>query len=190
MNRRTLLKWLSGLLAFCSATAVAVPGSSFILSVLRRRGKNDAIVQRVLRLEDLVPGEPTEIPIVGQKRDAWTVFDQQTIGRVWLVRRGDEQTAPEKTRVDAYSAICPHLACIVGLGQDGKRFHCPCHEAAFDLTGKRVPASELGHPNPSPRDLDPLECKVVHDSDEDAWWIEVTYRRFRAGAKHRIAESV
>ncbi len=190
MNRRTMLKWASSLLALFSGILVAVPGCSFVLAVLRRRGGQDALVQRVLRLEDLPPGEPVEVPIVGRKRDAWTVYDQQTIGRVWLVRRSKADVPPEKSKVDAYSAICPHLACIVGLDQEDRRFRCPCHEAAFDLSGRRVPASELGHPNPSPRDLDPLKCAVVHDADEDAWWVEVTYQRFRAGARRRIPESV
>ena len=190
MNRRTLLKWASALLALASALLVAVPGWSFLVAALRRRSGKASVVQRVLRLEDLPPGKPVAVPIVGRKQDAWTVYDQQTIGRVWLVRRTGTDVPPEQARVDAYSAICPHLACLVGLDEQKQRFHCPCHEAAFDWSGRRIGASELGRANPSPRDLDPLKCQVVRDDEEASWWVEVTYQRFRAGTERRIPESV
>ena len=185
MQRRTAIKWLVGLLGTCCSLLVAVPGGSFLLSAVRRRGGGGAIVQRVARLVDLVPGEPLQVPVVGKTRDAWTVYDQQIIGRVWLVRRSGSEVPPEKAHVEAFSAVCPHLACTIGLDTERNRFHCPCHEAGFDLAGKRLGAAELGHPNPSPRDMDPLECRVVRDAGDDSWWVEVTYRRFEIGRNVR-----
>ncbi|HHM12778.1 MAG TPA: hypothetical protein ENJ16_04440, partial [Planctomycetaceae bacterium] len=61
MNRRTLLKWASALLALGSALLVAVPGWSFLVAALRRRSGKESVVQRVLRLEDLPPGKPVAV---------------------------------------------------------------------------------------------------------------------------------
>ncbi len=146
-------------------------------------------MQRVVRLNDLVPGEPLGVSIVGRKEDAWTVYDQQTIGQVWLVRTTSTDAAPESSKVAAFSAVCPHLACVVGLDREKNWFHCPCHEAAFDLRGNKVPVGELGHPNPSPRGLDPLPCRLVKDDADGSWWVEVTYLRFRTGTKTRIPQT-
>ena len=46
-----------------------------------------------------------------------------------MVTRIDEAT------VAAFSVICPHLGCKVGLPQNGI-ITCPCHGSTFDMTGK------------------------------------------------------
>jgi cytochrome b6-f complex iron-sulfur subunit len=48
---------------------------------------------------------------------------------------------------DAYSAVCTHLGCIVKWVRDEKEFHCPCHAARFDASGKVLagPAPEPLH---------------------------------------------
>ena len=160
---------------------MALPGGSFLLSAVRRRGGSGAVVQRVARLVDLVPGEPLQVPIVGRTRDAWTVYDEKIIGRIWLLRSTDDETPPEQSKVHALSAVCPHLACTIGLDSEKKRYHCPCHEAGFDWSGTRLGRNELGRPNPSPRDMDPLECRIVQDEEDGSWWVEVTYQRFEIG---------
>ena len=41
----------------------------------------------------------------------------------------------------AISAVCTHLGCTVGEGEEGG-YHCPCHGSRFSETGKndrRVP---------------------------------------------------
>jgi len=35
----------------------------------------------------------------------------------------------------AYSAICPHLGCLVHWDPEGRRFPCPCHASVFGLDG-------------------------------------------------------
>ncbi len=46
-----------------------------------------------------------------------------------MVTRTDEST------VAAFSVICPHLGCKVGLPHNGV-ITCPCHGSTFDMTGK------------------------------------------------------
>src|SRR5262245_10160332 len=112
MNRRTALGWISGLLGAASALAVGIPGVSFILSGLFGRWPGKAIVQRVARVRDLVPGKPVQVNVVGGRRDAWTLYPDEVIGRVWLVLAKGAATG-DVPQVTALAAICPHLGCSV-----------------------------------------------------------------------------
>jgi nitrite reductase/ring-hydroxylating ferredoxin subunit len=46
----------------------------------------------------------------------------------FLIRRGQE--------VEALSAVCTHMGCILNYSTFRQRFECPCHGATFDLTGQ------------------------------------------------------
>jgi nitrite reductase/ring-hydroxylating ferredoxin subunit len=37
--------------------------------------------------------------------------------------------------VEALSAICTHLGCLLRINQEARRFDCPCHRASFALDG-------------------------------------------------------
>ena len=118
----------------------------------------------------------------GRRRDAWTVYEKETIGRVWLVR----ESAAEPNEVRAFTAICPHLGCAVKLDGSGRQFICPCHKAAWDVSGRKLSDKELGHKNPSPRDLDVLECSVVMDEQTGEPWVEVKYQKFQHGSTKQV----
>ena len=45
----------------------------------------------------------------------------------------------------AYSAVCPHLGCVVKWTESDEEFHCPCHGGRFDIKGQK-----LGGPVPGP----------------------------------------
>lgn len=110
--------------------------------------------------------------VTGRRRDAWTSYPQETIGRVWLVRQNDGTD----DRVVAFTSVCPHLGCAVNMDAGGARFVCPCHKAAWNLEGNKLHDEQLGHPNPSPRDLDRLECEIVNDDRTGEAWVEVRYQ--------------
>lgn len=58
--------------------------------------------------------------------------------KAWLIR--------DRLGLYAVSAICTHLGCTIGKGED--KFDCPCHGSQFNLGGKVMlgPASkELSH---------------------------------------------
>ena len=118
---------------------------------------------RTVKLDDLKEGQPRRVPIIDDRRDAWTIERRVELGSVWLVRRGE--------KVLAFSSVCPHLGCSVNAV--GESFACPCHTSAFDPAGKRISG-------PSPRDLDALETRI-----EDGH-VAVDFRRFRIGVEGRV----
>ena len=121
---------------------------------------------RVARLADLKDGEPKRVPIVSEVTDAWTKYAKENIGAVWLMKNRDE--------VRALSVTCPHLGC--GIEKAANGFGCPCHTSAFDAGGKRLSG-------PSPRDMDPIEARVIGDGADRA--VEVRFKKFRQGVPER-----
>lgn len=181
MNRRTLIKWFSRAIGWTCACIVAIPGIRFITEPLRRRSSGGGITQRVVQLANLRVGEPVQTTITGSRQDAWVRYDQETIGRVYLVRETDDTVPPEQSKVKAFTAVCPHLGCAVQFDAGAKTFNCPCHKAFFELSGNPVSDSELGYRNPTPRGMDSLECQVVQEGGTGEWWVEVTYEKFEYG---------
>lgn len=180
-GRRSFLKWLSGLLAAGIAAIIGVPAVSFGISSLRRKASPQGTLRRVARLGDLPQDRPVMIPIVGDLEDAWTVYPNEPIGRVYVTRGSLDSADPTKTPLKVFSAVCPHLGCTVQMAGDGKEFICPCHNALFKLDGERVAEVAGGGQNPSPRGMDPLEFKIVQDSATKDWWVEVKYEQFELG---------
>ncbi len=186
LNRRTLLKWLSGMLGSFSAAAIAVPGGRFLADALRPGRRDKAIVQRVARLKDLVPGRPKQVAVTGSRRDAWTLYPDEIIGRVWLVLEKDSPA--DKPQVSAFTSVCPHLGCTIHLDSGGEHFLCPCHHAAFAFDGQRTTANP-GKKSHAPRSMDSLECRVVQAAEGDDWWVEVKYEKFEQGLTKKVQKA-
>jgi menaquinol-cytochrome c reductase iron-sulfur subunit len=184
--RRTALKWLCATFAAASAAVVAVPVLQLIAAPLRRRKSDQRRVRRVARLGDLPVGKPKEIALVGSQRDGWAVYPNETIGKIWVVRRDAATDQPAAAKVDVYTAECPHLGCTIGLGPTGTEFLCPCHKAAFDLQGQALPRDALGYENPAPRNMDTLVCRIVQDQASQSWWVEVEFEKFEYGIAAKI----
>jgi cytochrome b6-f complex iron-sulfur subunit len=55
--------------------------------------------------------------------------------------------AIENGRLEAVSGVCSHQGCLLMFNESARRLDCPCHRAAFSLTGK-VLFSELPTPPP------------------------------------------
>lgn len=67
-------------------------------------------------------------------------------GKKVAVYRDDENV------VHTYSAICPHLGCVVHWNKDEKSFDCPCHGSRFSCQGNVLNG-------PSQSDLKKIELK-------------------------------
>jgi menaquinol-cytochrome c reductase iron-sulfur subunit len=78
-------------------------------------------------------------------RDAWVSAQNVVLGAAWLRKR---------EKVEALSAVCPHLGCAVGWQAATKSFLCPCHDSTFGESG------EMRGAGPAKRGLDPLPIEV------------------------------
>lgn len=56
----------------------------------------------------------------------------------------------------AFSAVCPHLNCVVNWNQMIKKFECPCHGASFDPKGEVLEG-------PPPRPLDLYKLQIIDE---------------------------
>jgi menaquinol-cytochrome c reductase iron-sulfur subunit len=124
---------------------------------------------------DAVPddGVPRRFPVLADRVDAWTFTASQPIGAVYIRREPGEST------VTVFHSTCPHAGCSVSFKKEesGEQvFFCPCHNSAFEATGKKrdVPGRE----NPSPRDLDTLNVDEAKLAQGEIW---VEYVDFYTG---------
>jgi ubiquinol-cytochrome c reductase iron-sulfur subunit len=95
------------------------------------------------------PIRPTDIPVDG----VLTVFPDGAVGtedsQTLLIRLppGDYRALPGREDwapgdVVAYSKICTHAGCPVGLYRaDSKELYCPCHQSVFEVLEGAKPAS-------------------------------------------------
>jgi quinol---cytochrome c reductase iron-sulfur subunit, bacillus type len=158
-DRRGALKVIAVTGGAVGAGALAVPAARFVVAPASGGAGGGKWIKTVA-LESLKEGEPKRVPLVADRRDAWTLEKQVELGAVWLLREGDA--------VKAWSVVCPHLGCAVDRNATAPGFYCPCHDSSFDPAGRRVSG-------PSPRDLDALATRV-----EDGV-VAVEFQRFRQG---------
>src|SRR3989338_2691598 len=75
------------------------------------------------------------------------------MGEGMVIDRGKEKIAvfkDDKGKVNEYTAVCPHLKCIVKWNSLERSFDCPCHGSRFGCRGELL----MG---PANRGLDPIE---------------------------------
>ncbi len=179
-SRRTWMKWATHALGGLWAMIVGIPAVGYLLDP-RNRPAAAGVFKRVGRLSDLAENVPQSVVLRDIRRDAWTLHPNDVLGRVWLVRRPGG-------KVEAFTTICPHLGGSINF--DGKQFVCPLHGATFNLACKRVSETELGKPNPAPRDMDSLEIQLVADpGQDDDPFIEVKYENFVQGHADKVKKA-
>jgi menaquinol-cytochrome c reductase iron-sulfur subunit len=165
-GRRGALKTIVAVGSAIFVGGAATPAVVVALApALSKSQSNDKWV-RVARLSDLRDGEPRRAAVLSEMTDAFTRYARENLGAVWLLRSGDE--------VRALSVTCPHLGC--GVERSEKGFGCPCHTSAFDPLGKRLSG-------PSPRDMDPIDARVVGDGADRL--VEVRFKKYRQGVSER-----
>lgn len=113
-----------------------------------------------------VGAEPRKVEVIAPVvQDAWNAARNVVLGAAYIRR-----TAPDK--IEALSAVCPHLGCAIGWDPDAKNYLCPCHDSRFQQDGARMSG-------PSERGLDPLPVTVVDGR------LRLTWVRYRAGTSTR-----
>lgn len=166
VSRRSLLGGAFGALAAGLSALWLVPGLGTVLDPLLRRRSREVPFLPVVPESALSGDAPVALPVVGERRDAWTRAANQTLGTVWIRRKGEGQ-------LQVLSAECPHLGCKVGYDGERDRFLCPCHQAEFGPDG----SVEAG---PAKRGMDPLEARVRDGV------VEVQFKRFRTNTEDQV----
>jgi glycine/D-amino acid oxidase-like deaminating enzyme/nitrite reductase/ring-hydroxylating ferredoxin subunit len=85
--------------------------------------------------------------------------DQITPGSGAVIRRGVQKVAAyrdEAGELHEFSAICPHLGCIVDWNDTEKSWDCPCHGSRFTAEGKVINGPANSDLSPT-EDEEPLE---------------------------------
>jgi menaquinol-cytochrome c reductase iron-sulfur subunit len=171
MTRRDFLGFATVGLGTLMGLVLAVPGVAYIVSPLRKKGREESF-ETLTRLKQLEVGAPRSFAIVEERRDAWVKYPREPVGSVWLIRQADGASPP----VIALTSECPHLGCAVNLTADGKSFLCPCHTSAFDLDGK--PKNQV-----PPRAMDRLQVELTQGDDPE---VRVKFQRFRTQSEEQI----
>jgi Rieske Fe-S protein len=112
-TRRGFLDWLIGLFSTAAVAAMAVPGVLYLWPAAKGGKAEDIEVKGADALK------PNEGMIM------------QVRGKAVIIRR-------DASGLVAYSAVCPHLGCLVKWDGARKEFLCPCHAAVFDSNGRVV----------------------------------------------------
>lgn len=84
-------------------------------------------------------------------------FETPTGAKVVVARQSEGDTVEHFI---ALSSVCPHLGCAVHWEPQNDRFFCPCHNGAFDASGK---ATE-GPPEQANQELSQFPLKVENGS--------------------------
>ena len=170
-DRRSFLRWLTlGLGAIFSAI-LGAPAVLYLIDPRNRKAApSDFRLVDGVRLNEIADDEPVQGVIRAVRVDGWTLYPNDVLGRVWVVK---DQDAPNGHRV--FTTICPHLGCSVNLRAG--EFACPCHNARFDLDGNQIDGPAL-------RGMDELEWQP---DSVDPQRITVRYESFEAGTSQKKA---
>jgi len=161
-----------------AAVALLVPAVTAVAAFchpVRQKGG----ARKLVKVADLTAlsedGTPQMFPVVMDKTDAWARATNQTVGSVYLRRTGNKEKP-----VLALQVVCPHAGCTIRYEKTdaGGRFVCPCHEAHFDLSGKRLDESSR-----SPRPMDELEVEISGNE------VSVEFVNFRTGISDKVPEA-
>ena len=171
MTRRDIFRFATIVLGTIMGAVLAVPGVAYLVSPLRKRGRDESF-ETLTSLKQLNVGVPRSFAIIQDRRDAWVTYPREPVGSVWLIRQPQGSERP----VIALSSECPHLGCAVNLAAGGKGFLCPCHTSAFDLDGN--PQNQV-----PPRPMDRLDVELTEGDDPE---VRVKFQRFRTQSEEKI----
>jgi ubiquinol-cytochrome c reductase iron-sulfur subunit len=136
-----------------------LPGNSLDVTDWRKGTRLVDINGRPIHQDDMEPGGiVTVYPEHYQNTDQGQAIDQTVLIRVQLTdlvtEKGRETWGP--TGYVAYSKMCTHLGCPVGLyEQELELLVCPCHQSMFNVRDGAVP--QFG---PAPRPLPQLPLYI------------------------------
>lgn len=173
-NRRSFIAILTGGLATLAPIGAGI--WSFLSPLFRKAETPQVRVALLNQVPD--DGRPYFFPVVADRKDAWTQYEGQKVGAVYLLRQPGEQTPI------AFTAKCPHAGCSIGYSAAEEKFKCPCHTSSFNTDGSRV----NGDDEVAPRDMDTLEVELSEQASADGKTVTevlVTFVDFQTGHKEK-----
>lgn len=181
-NRRTFLNWAVEGLGAIFALIFGAPVVAYLIDPRNRPSPpEDFRPVAGVTVRQLRPNHPLQGVIRNVRRDAWTLYPDDVIGRVWINRKCDGDTAD---CFEVFTTVCPHLGCAINCDQAAPEFKfiCPCHNGQFACDGARRPSGD-GYENPAPRSMDSLEFRLVGEQ------FEVKYLSFQAATPDKVVRS-
>jgi Rieske Fe-S protein len=170
-ERRSFLRWAIHGMGVIFAAILGIPAILYLIDPRNRPAPpGDFRTTGVTYKELKKAGMPVQAVLRATRQDAWTLYPDDVIGRVWLIARSDGT-------VQAYSTICPHLGCSINFEEKLHVFMCPCHNATYDMHSVRMSG-------PAPRDMDELETKPAKPKPDDE--ILVKYEIFKTNENEKI----
>ncbi len=142
-SRRDFLKKSIFLLGGLMAVGVAVPGGTYFLSPLWRKGEEGWL--ELGEISKILPGEPVKVDYAQRRRDGWATIEEKS--SAWVV-------TDDGKKFTVFDPHCTHLGCPYHWDTAKKKFLCPCHNATFGMDGQVISG-------PPPRPLDQFTTKVV-----------------------------
>ena len=164
-SRRSFLGALLGLASGFVAALLAIPVLRYVFYPLTLTSKSgwSAAGSSSEATASIAPLSRT---LDMRQQDGWLETD--TNPTIYLIQQGN--------KVQALSAICPHLGCTVPWDVARKEFVCPCHGGAFGPDGSY-------RSGPPRRGMDVLETKVTNGE------VIVKYQTFRPDVPNKEVTS-
>lgn len=99
--------------------------------------------QRIKSLAEMAKGSAEMIGNYGQWLTGGDRTSDESLprGEGCILREGAKKVAVYKDydgQVRKFSAVCPHMGCIVAWNSGEKSFDCPCHGSRFDRSGRVI----------------------------------------------------
>lgn len=129
-NRRSFLRWLTGLLGAIAAAALGVPLVGYFFGV--RKPAKDWV--DLGPTDDFPLNETRRVTFDNPLRQPW---DGETALTV-VYARYEGKGADESDQFRILSVNCAHLGCPVTWFQQSGLFMCPCHGGVYYATGERA----------------------------------------------------
>ena len=142
-RRRRLLLWIPAAVFASVAGTLAGAAYRFLRPSASAGAARGAAGEwaDVAMISELAGPDPVLRKVVVEKGEGWNVVREERAVYVLAESR------------EVVSAVCTHEQCEVAWSAARGVFACPCHDSAFDPSGRR-----LG--GPAPRDLDRLPARV------------------------------
>jgi Rieske Fe-S protein len=160
-DRRKFLKLATCGVGGAVGVAIVAPALSLVVHPARSQTVTTPRDPIDVGHAGLLAPEWRKVDVVAPEvRDAWVTARNVVLGAAWVRK-------PDKTdKVEAFSAVCPHLGCPVGWDTAKQQFLCPCHNSYFKPNG------DFGE-GPAKRGLDPLPIEIKDGRLKLTW---VTYK--------------